>query len=388
MTEAARPRALVMGGFDVVRPLTLAGIECALFADPGDPSRRSRRVRGISGWADPVREPQAAVDALLAFAAAEPVPPVLYPANDGAILLASRHRERLAGAFRLTLARGELVEDLLHKDRFAALAERAGLPVPASRRLRVEGPPPGDLDLRFPIVLKPVVRGRAWRHERSDAKAMPAQDARELAQRWQELEPGSEVLAQEAIPGPERRIESFHVYVGDDGGVLGEFTGRKVRTYPVRFGESTAVEITDEADVARIGRDVVERIGLRGVAKLDFKRAEDGSLALLEINPRFNLWHFPGAIAGVNLPAIAHADATGAPPPPAGRVRAGVRWCDPLLDPLAARAEGVALRRWARWAAGCDAVSGFTWDDPLPLLDRVFGHGLQLGRLARRIRDR
>src|SRR5215470_19812901 len=40
---------------------------------------------------------------------------------------------------------------------------------------------------------------------------------------------------------------------------------------------------------------------LTGVAKPDFKRAPDGRLLLLEINPRFNLWHHLGAVAGVNL---------------------------------------------------------------------------------------
>ncbi|MDQ3741395.1 MAG: ATP-grasp domain-containing protein, partial [Actinomycetota bacterium] len=332
MTATATAPALVMGGFDVVRPLTLAGVGCALFAPPHDPSRRSRRLLEVVPYADPVREPEAAVEAVLEWARRQSRKSVLYPANDGVILLASRHRERLAEAFHLPLASPELVEDALHKDRFAALAERAGLPVPASRRVTVDGAVPGDLGLPYPVVLKPIVRGRAWRQERSDAKAMWAADDEELALRWGQLAPGSEVLAQAAIPGPESRIESFHVYVDGEGRIAGEFTGRKVRTYPVAFGESTAVEITAEEDVARVGRDVVERIGLRGVAKLDFKRAPDGSLALLEINPRFNLWHFPGALAGVNLPALVHADLTGGPRPAAGPARPGVRWCDPVLD--------------------------------------------------------
>lgn len=390
MSSLAGPGALVMGGFDVLRPLRLARVRCALFAPPHEPSRRSRHVESALPYADPVREPETVVAALLAYAATQPDKPVLYPANDGVILLASRARERLGRAFHLPLAAPDLVEDLLHKDRFAERAERAGLPVPASRRLRVDGAPPADLELRYPIVLKPVVRGKPWRHERSDAKALWAADARELATRWEQLAPGAEVLVQEAVPGPESRIESYHAYVDADGRIAGEFTGRKIRTYPQRFGESTAIEITDEADVTRVGRDVIERLELRGVAKLDFKRAPDGSLALLEINPRFNLWHFPGALAGVNLPAIAHADATGERGAAAPRLRPGVRWCDPLVDPLAAHAAGLGLRRWARWAASCEAKSGFAWDDPLPLLHRTFGRpiGPQLRRISRRIADR
>jgi D-aspartate ligase len=49
---------------------------------------------------------------------------------------------------------------------------------------------------------------------------------------------------------------------------------------------------------------VLARLGVRGVAKLDIKRDDRGRLHLLEINPRSNLWHDPGAVAGVNLPAM------------------------------------------------------------------------------------
>jgi predicted ATP-grasp superfamily ATP-dependent carboligase len=373
-----------MGGFDVVRPLTLAGVECSVFTPPHDPTRWSRRIRGALPYVDPGSDPEAAVSTLLSFALAQPNKPVLYPANDGAVLLASRWRARLAEGCHLTLAGPELIEDLLHKDRFAALAERLELPVPRSRRLRVETASPGDLDLRYPIVVKPIVRTTPWLRQRSAAKAMLANDPAELALRWSELTPGSQV------PGPEGRIESHHAYVDHAGRIAGEFTGRKIRTYPRRFGESTAIEITEERDVARLGRDVLERIGLRGVAKLDFKRAPDGSLTLLEVNPRFNLWHYPGALAGVNLPALVHADLAGTRRPPVQRLRAGVRWCDPLLDPLAAHADGVRLRSWLRFAMRCEAISGFGRDDPLPLVRRIFNRplGPQIGRVARRLADR
>ena len=105
---------------------------------------------------------------------------------------------------------------------------------------------------------------------------------------------------------------------------------------------------------------------LRGVAKLDFKRAPDGARKLLEVNPRFNLWHHPGALAGVNLPALVYERLHGGPAPAAGVARAGVTWCS-SHDLQAARAAGVGLVPWARWVAGCDAISGLAWNDPFPL---------------------
>jgi D-aspartate ligase len=169
-------------------------------------------------------------------------------------------------------------------------------------------------------------------------------------------------------PGPETRIESYHVYVDQRGQVVGEFTGQKIRTQPALHGYSTALVVTDKADVIALGRAVVDKLKLVGVAKFDFKRDPDGRLRLLEINPRFNIWHHPGALAGVNLPALVYADMVGLPRPAVSRARAGVRWCLAWRDLPAARASGVPIWAWLPWALGCEAKSAIAWDDPMPLL--------------------
>ena len=152
------------------------------------------------------------------------------------------------------------------------------------------------------------------------SKALHVVGREDLEALWPRLaRAGTELLAQQLIAGPESRIESFHVYVDASGAIAGEFTGRKIRTFPRAYGQSTAVEVVWLPDVAELGREVVGRLGLRGVAKLDFKRDDHGRLHLLEINPRFNLWHHPGAVAGVNLPAMVYADLTGRERPPAAR---------------------------------------------------------------------
>ncbi len=176
------------------------------------------------------------------------------------------------------------------------------------------------------------------------------------------------MIIQTLVPGDERGIESYHVYVDGQGAVVAEFTGRKVRTRPAEFGDSTALEITGAADVTALGRDVVGRLGITGVAKLDFKRSPSGELFLLEINPRFTLWHHLGAKAGVNIPALVYGDLVGLGRPAVQRARAGVRWCKPWVDHAAARERGVPLLRWLPWALGCEAKRAFAPDDPWPLV--------------------
>jgi len=366
-SDGRGPLACVIGGIDVVRPLGFAGIRCAIVAEEGDLGRYSRFTRTVVELASPSTRPDVLLEALFDFADSLRERPVLYCGGDWDVALVSRNRERLSDIFRFLLPDETLVEDLLDKARFQQLAERLDLPVPAGRRLSPTDGAEPDPDLRFPLILKPLTRPTSsWA---DGAKALLAETPEQLRAHWQRLrETGIELLAQEIVPGPESLVESYHAYIDETGETVGEFTGRKIRTDPAAYGYSTAVEITDEADVTRLGREVLERVGLRGVAKVDFKRGPGGRLHLLEINARFSLWHHPGAKAGVNLPALVYRDLTGQPREPVRRARAGVRWCAPRTDDRAARAEGISMVRWLIWAMSCEARSGVALDDPMPLL--------------------
>jgi len=376
----ARALACVLGEIDLLRALGEAGIPCAAVARPGHPTRYSRYAAETVEWADPHAEGETLVGRLLEFARAQAEPPVLFYDGDWDLLLVSRERERLRPHLRYVVADAELVEDLVDKARFARLAERLELPVPPCRVLPAGAEP--DLDgLRFPLVVKPLTRDHASWRPVARAKAVTVSDAAGLARVLEQGGGGIDLLVQELVPGAESRIESYHAYVDESGAVAGEFTGRKLRTHPARYGYSTALVISDAPDVLALGRDVVERLGLRGVAKLDVKRAPDGRLLLLEMNPRFNLWHWPGARAGVDLPALVYADLTGGPRPPRRAARAGVRWCNVPRDVQAMRGGGVGLVPWLGWALGAETKGVVSLRDPLPLLG---ASAFRLRRLAAR----
>jgi predicted ATP-grasp superfamily ATP-dependent carboligase len=361
------PVAYVLGDLDLVAPLALAGIRCCIVAPPGDPARYSRRAEYV-GWADPVAEPDRLLDLLVDHAGRRSVKPVLFFQSDPATLFVGRHRVALGRVFHLRIAEQALLEDLIDKLRFRTLAERLGLPVPDSRvldpatgRFESELPP-------LPLLIKPATRDARWQEFEPAGKAVRIDSTTDLTGCLPRLAGyGRPVLLQQAIPGPEDRIESYHCYVNDRGDLSAEFTGRKVRTLPVQLGRSTAVTITDVADVRELGRDVVARLRLGGVAKLDFKRDANGRLWLLEVNPRYTLWMHPAARAGVNVPAIVWADLAGRSRPPVGPLRVGVSWCS-SWDLQAARQAGVPLTDWLAWAAHCEARSMMALDDPVPLL--------------------
>lgn len=361
--------ACVLGDIEMVRPLGLAGIPCATIGSAGSASLYSRFTRKVIHWEKTAESPDELVNLLMRFANAQPEPPVLFYQEDWQLRLVSRYRERLSRAFRFVLADPVLVEDLVDKDRFRMLAERLELPVPRTCRLHpIPGSTSTDAELPFPIIVKPLTRNEAWRAVGGSAKAIQIDTPEEFALLWPRLvEARMDLLAQEMIPGPETCIESYHVYVDKRGRIVAEFTGRKIRTYPAAYGFSTALTITDEPDTAALGRAVVGKLGLRGVAKLDFKRAPDGRLYLLEVNPRFNLWHHLGAVAGVNLPALVYADLVGKPRPAIKPARAGARWCLVPGDWPAAKAQGVSFPAWLAQALRSDATL-LDWTDPAPIM--------------------
>ena len=367
-----KPLACVIGDIDLVRPLGLEGIGCAVVAPAGDPARHSRFTRAKVDWlVDCWEDHGPLVERLVRFARAQAAPPVLFCQTDSSLILVSRHRAQLEPAFRLAVAEAPLIEDLCDKGRFQALSDRLDLPVPPARRLRPSGHSAApELDLAFPLVVKPLTRHYArWAPLEPAAKALRVDSAAAWRALWPQLaHAGVEVLAQQLVPGPEAAIESYHVYVDANGDVGGEFTGRKLRTYPREYGHTSALVVAPAADVADAGREVIRRLGLRGVAKVDFKRDARGELHLLEVNPRFSLWHHAGALAGVNLPAIAYTDLCGLPPPRAAPARRPVQWCEPFRDAAAARAHQLPLRRWAGWVLRCEARSGFARDDPMPAI--------------------
>jgi predicted ATP-grasp superfamily ATP-dependent carboligase len=371
----APPMAIVLGrmGIEIVRPLTRAGIPCGVVAPPGDPAYRSRHVTRVFDWdwTQPMeRHDETLADRLARYGAARPTPPVVLCCSDEPMLFVSRHRERLASALRFVAPDRDLVEALVDKTRFAALARERGLPTPATLTLDpASGLEPPDVSpLGLPFIVKPKKLDRAWPAvDPSGAKAALVGSERRWGELWPRIRAaGVPAVAQRYVEGPESDVESYHVYVAGDGSVAAEFTGRKIRTLPVERGYSTALTTTRDPGLRELGRDIVRRLGLRGVAKLDFKRDGDGRRHLLEVNARLTLWNHVAAEAGVNVPALVHADLTGRPRPPVAADPAPATWWHPK-DLVAARAHGIALRRWLPWAARADAMAFWTWDDPLPL---------------------
>ena len=364
--------------WDMIRAVGLAGIDCALITEPDDYVRFSRFAKVVLDRADPTAAPDTLLETLQGFSRTQGEKPVLYYATDADLLFVSRYRDKLSGDFRFAIADAEHVETLQNKERFRQLADDLKLPVPRTQTISPQEQSPSDIALPFPIILKPAEReipldpGSAPVRDLvgTDIKCIGVHNRDELDRIWSKLEATKvDFIAQEMIPGPESLIESYHAYVDDAGNRVASFTGRKIRTYRAQFGYSTGLETTDASDVDKLGEDVTGQLGVKGVLKVDLKRRPDGSLAILEVNPRFSLWQHLGAKAGVNFLSLVHADMNNQPRGYIGRAKPGVIYCR-MRDFRAAREQGVSLVKWLPWMLKADAKE-IAIDDLLPVFKRA-----------------
>ncbi|HJS37816.1 MAG TPA: hypothetical protein VJ789_06760, partial [Burkholderiales bacterium] len=367
---------VLLGGLDLLRPLGYAGIPVIVATpDARDPALDSRYCRGRC-LLPTLERREAVIGTLLAVglrlkrALGCRVP--LFYGTDDHLSLIDDAREALQRVYLLLLNPPEVSRALLDKSRFQALARARGLPVP--RALDWD-----ELaDVGRPVLVKPRVK-TGWEgstvHRRllgGKGKARIFASGREVLAHPHAQQLRERLTLQEYVPGDDRALWSFHGFADEDGVLLAEFVGRKLRTYPPQTGTSSCLALARDAEVEALGRAIAARVPLRGVFKLDFKRcAANGRLYLLEINARFNLWHHLGAANGVNLPGIAYEYLVhGVRPAPRAR---GTRriWVCPRLDWRAYRAYAARGElTFAAWLASLvrapRVYDTFSWSDPLP----------------------
>jgi D-aspartate ligase len=376
------PPAVVLGGLSLVRALGLAGIPVVVASPGADDTARSSRYVGRAVILPPWRgNGDATLRALLADGEAmanqsgRRFP--LYYGNDDQLDWVSRFAEPLAQYFLMVLNGSELGRLLMDKSGFSALARQRGILVPREfswadpdEIAAHPGPvlikprdPQGWSDSPLRTVIGAPAKARVFE---SGAALLALEAARPFR---------AELVVQEFIPGGDEEIYSFHGFADHGGDLLAWFCGRKLRTFPRTTGESAYLELIQSGGLERVGRQVLGSLGLRGPFKMDFKRdVRDGRFYLLEVNARFNLWHYLGAVNGVNLPAVAYRYLVDGERPSIRSYQTRYRWLNLRLDLRALREQArdpkssLGVRTWLRSLLARKVYRLFSWRDPGPFL--------------------
>lgn len=370
--------ALVMGAdyraLGVARSLGRRGIPVWIINQGGHlVASASRYVRRRLPW--PAADDQARLDYLLALCAEHHLDGwMLIPTDDYTVGLVSRNHASLSSKYHLTVPPWERLQWACDKRLLHQLANRLQIHQPwtACPANRDEL---AAVDCPFPAILKPAVRlqpsslaiPKAWLAENRQALLAGFDEACAM------LSPEN-LIVQEVVPGGGESQYSYAALCRD-GRSLASLVARRTRQFPRDFGQlSTYVETVDAPEIVEPAERLLAEIRFTGLAEVEFKRdPRNGTLKVLDINPRVWGWHTLSKRAGVDFPYLLWLLVRGEPVPPS-RGRAGERWVHWTADLRLAIEEifagRISLRDYLRSIRGPVESAIFSWEDPLPgLLD-------------------
>ncbi|HEY2036846.1 MAG TPA: ATP-grasp domain-containing protein, partial [Steroidobacteraceae bacterium] len=403
------PGALILDGHsraavEATQSLGRAGVEVTVCAgEPQTVAFGSRYARHKLDQPPPVPV-DGLIDWLRALDARERYQ-LLIPATESSLQAFLALPEQDPLRVRAVLPSRQALTTTLDRSLTWQLAAQLGVPVPAQRLIAELPDPLGERT--FPRVLKPVRSKALDQGELKTFAPVIVHDAAARLSVLQDWVPRMAVLEQEYVRGWGVGIELLY----RDGRPAWHFAHERLHEWPLTGGASTYRRaIEPPAEMLAAARRMLDALEWHGVAMVEFKRRDDGSFALMEINPR--LW---GSLAlsiaaGVDFPLGLWKIATGVPLPAQPRYRRGLRarhlssdisWQkanfladhgDPLL---LTRSRWRSLLEPALVLVGRERWDHFQWRDPGPMwrelqqmAQTVISAGRRQGHIQRLLRRR
>jgi len=311
-----RPAAVVVdvgwvNGLAAIRSLGRAGVP--VLALDHRPSALGFRSRYAQPQVCPDPQDEEAFVSFLAKLGEELEAPVpVFPTHDEPLNAIAR--SGLGEPFRFPFPPWDVLARIQSKRAQYEAAEAAGIAVPRTvvPGSAAEARAAAD-ELGYPVLVKPSsTEGFKRRFGRQNFRCENGDEAEQAYADAEEYEP----LVQELIPGGDGALFMLGSYLAADGEPLGLFSGRKLRQTPPGAG------------TCRVGEAVWDA----GLSQVEFKRdPRDGTLKLMEVNPRLWQWHGLAAACGVDVTRIAYEDLTGERPAPASMNGRRRRWAITLL---------------------------------------------------------
>ena len=285
----------------------------------------------------------------------------------------AEYLERGSDRFISVVPPSTALATLQNKAELARLLQRLGVPMPQTRIIdsAADIPELPQTDETF-FFLKPTDSQSFFEH--FGTKGLRVRTAEDARRRLDEvIAAGMSVVLQEYVPGPFTEHYFVDGYVDRQGVIKALFPRRRLRIYPLDFGNSTSMVSVPLAEVEGAVdtlKRVLAAVSYRGIFSAEFKRdSRDGLFKLLEVNAR-PWWFIDFAVrCGVDVCRMAYDDALGGSVPPLEQYRIGATCIFPYYDFFAMRPLVRAGRAgWGRWAS--ELVRALQpiacWDDPLP----------------------
>jgi len=237
---------------------------------------------------------------------------VLIPNSDDAVYVLSKYKDILSQHYRVPTPDWDVIQYVYIKEKTYQFAAKHGIAVPHTYYPSNENELL-KLDLDYPVVIKPSIRDNFYNNVKTKAFRINDREALIKIYRYvcSIIDP-SEVLVQEFLSGGPNHLYSLCPFF-KDGKILTSITARRARQHPMDFGHATTyAELVDIPKMREIAEKFLGLIGYYGFAEVEFMQdTRDGSLKLIEVNPRVWGWHTLAIAAGVDMPYLLYQDAIG-----------------------------------------------------------------------------
>jgi len=301
---------------------------------------------------------------------------VLFPIGDVEVLVLLKNRRKLEKYYIFPMANLIAAKKLLNKHIFYEALEKQGISHPKTHfPCNVSELRAISKKINYPCIVKPSFSG----YFRLDfkTKAFRAESEKQLFY-WYNmaLSKSHDVIVQEIIPGDARCMYGLNAYYDKNFSPNGVFTYRRIREWPIGFGNGCLMENVVAPELEKIVDPFIKKIKYHGIIDAEFKRdPRDDQFKLIEINAR--CWmqvSFPSR-CGINLPYIAYMNEIGKNIEKVMPSKKYVKWLcvfEDAMSSLSGMLKGdVHLREWAGSFRGKKEYSIFAGDDPIPLLASI-----------------
>ncbi len=238
---------------------------------------------------------------------------VLMPTNDAAVHLLSKNKKVLGEYYKVPTPISEVINFAYNKKLTLLLAEENNIPIPltyypeSSEELNEILP-----NIKYPVIIKGIVGHNFYK--KTGVKTFIANSKEELIESYKKsvaILDSSQIMIQEAIPGPTESVYSFCSFF-KKGEIVGWWTGRKIRSHPMGFGTGTFVKSIYETQLLELGKRLLKAMNYYGISEIEFKRdPRDGEFKLIEMNARTWLQHSLATRCGVDFPYLLFSDMIG-----------------------------------------------------------------------------
>lgn len=258
---------------------------------------------------------------------------LLLPSNDHAVYTLSKHKSELEKYYKLITPRLEVIDNIYDKAKLLNLAEKCGVPIPATQYFSALDESLAQI-LSFPLI----TRGRNGLsfYKAVGKKALIAVDEEELRFQLRELEKKIDInrtLTQDVIPdGGSNRTISFAAFC-EHGEIKNYWMGVKLRQHPVEFGTATFAKSIYVQNCYDLSVPLLKALDYTGVCEVEYLQdPRDGQFKLIEINARTWLWVGLAKACGVDFAKMAYEYTNGMDSEYPKEYETGVNWINPITD--------------------------------------------------------